>query len=140
MAFTFHKSERLCSKNIIEQLFIKGSRGFSQFPFRFSWVPIHLDSPSPVQVLIVVSKRNFPKAHQRNQVKRQIRELYRLNKSALYDTMPNGKQCALMVSYIAKEKILYHDLSKTFRQAIIRLSNELQKTDQDAIHPADKNL
>ena len=73
MAFTFHKSEKLCSKKIIEKLFQKGNRGYTEFPFRFSWLDIQLDSPSPIQVLITVSKRNFHKANHRNQIKRQLR-------------------------------------------------------------------
>ncbi len=141
MAFTFKKSERLCNKSVITQLFTKGNRGFTQFPFRFSWVSAKLDSESALQVLITVSKRNFPKANQRNQIKRQIRELYRLEKNILTDILPeNGNQYALMISYIAKEKMLHQELSKIFHQSFFRLKSDLKKTDTSAIHPSDKVL
>lgn len=141
MAFTFKKSERLCNKGVITQLFSKGNRGFTQFPFRFSWVPAKLDSESPIQVLITVSKRNFPKANQRNQIKRQIRELYRLQKNTIADAlMENNTQYALMIAYVAKEKILQQELSKIFHQAILRFKSDFKKTDTGTIHPTDKVL
>jgi ribonuclease P protein component len=141
MAFTFQKSERLCSKYIIEQLFVKGNRGFSQFPFRFSWTPAKLDSSSPIQVLITVSKRNFPKANQRNQIKRLVRELYRLNKHVLYDVVSKKEtQYALMISYIAKEKILHQELSKIFHQSLLKLLIEFEKTDSSTVYPSDQVL
>jgi ribonuclease P protein component len=140
MAFTFAKSERLCNKSVITQLFHKGNRGFTQFPFRFSWVSVKLDDPIPIQVLITASKRNFPKANQRNQVKRQVRELYRLNKHILYSAIEADTQYALMISYLAKEKILHQELSKLFHQAILRFTSELKKADTGALSPADKVL
>jgi ribonuclease P protein component len=128
MAFTFQKSEKLCSKKIIEKLFSKGNRGFTEFPFRFSWVEVKLDSTFPIQVLITVSKRNFPKAAHRNQIKRQIRELYRTHKNKLYEYfLESDKQFALMISYIAKEKMLHQELSKLFHQSILRLKSDLEK-------------
>src|ERR1700741_2957518 len=101
MAFTFHKSERLCSKKLIAQLFVKGNRGFSRFPFRFTWVEAKLDTNSSVQVLFIVSKRNFPHSSASNKVKRQMRELYRLAKPRLYEVLQlQGKQIALSISYM----------------------------------------
>jgi ribonuclease P protein component len=141
MAFTFTKSERLCNKSVITQLFQKGNRGFTQFPFRFSWVPAQLESPYPMQVLITASKRNFPTANKRNQVKRQIRELYRLNKHTLYDAAStNNSQYALMISYLAKEKMLHQELSKVFQQAILRFTSDLKKTDTGSFSSANKVL
>jgi len=128
MAFTFQKSEKLCSKKIIEKLFSKGNRGFTEFPFRFSWIEVKLDSNYPIQVLITVSKRNFPKATHRNQIKRQVRELYRTHKNKLYeDFLESDKQFALMISYIAKEKMLHQELLKLFHQSILRLKSDLEK-------------
>ena len=127
MAFTFKKSEKLCSKKVIEQLFSKGNSGFTLFPFRFLWVATTLDSGVPTQILITVSKKNFPKSTQRNRIKRQIRELYRTNKEILYtDILKTDKQFALMISYLAKDKMLYQDLSKIFHQSILRLKSDLK--------------
>ena len=60
-------------------------------------------SETPAQVLISVSKKYFKKAVDRNRLKRQIREAYRLNKYILH---PEGKTivAVLGIIYIGKEK------------------------------------
>ncbi len=124
--YTFHKSERLCSKKLIAQLFVKGNRGFSRFPFRFSWVSASLDAQVPVQVLFIVPKRIYPKATSRNKIKRQLRELYRLTKPALYDCL-GDQQIALSISYTAPEAKSHPELSELFSQGIKQLCYELSK-------------
>lgn len=124
--YTFHKTERLCSKKLIAQLFVKGNRGFSRFPFRFSWVSASLDEQVPAQVLFIVPKRSYPKATSRNKIKRQLRELYRLAKPALYECL-GDRQIALSVSYTAPTAKSYQELSEPFSQSIKQLCYELSK-------------
>ena len=83
---TFRKAERLCSKKQIEALFAGGNRSLSAYPLRvvYNTHPLH---PSPVQVLISVSKRHFKHAVDRNRIKRLIREAYRLNRHLLTETL-----------------------------------------------------
>lgn len=126
MFYTFHKSERLCSKKLIAQLFTKGNRGFTRFPFRFSWVATPLDAPTPVQVLFVVSKRNFPNATDRNKIKRHLRELYRLNKQQLYDAIQD-KQIALAIMYIAPSHLTFAEMQTLFNTALKQLIKDVAK-------------
>ena len=76
-SYSFGKDERLCGKRDIQELFQKGS-SFYLYPFKIIWME---DQGDQSQVLISVSKRLFKKAADRNRLKRQIREGYRLNKS-----------------------------------------------------------
>ena len=77
---TFRKSERLCSKKVIDALFAGGNKSFSAYPLRV----VYMENSEPgVKVLISVSKRHFKHAVDRNRVKRQIREAYRNNKDIL---------------------------------------------------------
>lgn len=138
--YTFHKSERLCSKKLIAQLFIKGNRGFSRFPFRFIWVPAVLDAPVPVQVLFVVPKRNFPNATSRNRIKRQLRECYRLHKPALYQNLGSNKQIALSILFNAPSEISFSELSGIFATCMKQLINDLEKNHPGTIHPAHPDL
>lgn len=141
MAFTFHKSERLCSKKLIAQLFVKGNRGFSRFPFRFTWVEAKLDTPYPVQVLFIVSKRNFPHASARNKVKRQLRELYRHAKHELYGILqPSGKQIALSVAYMSPAQLNTQELSVLFSTGIKHLCYEMAKHHPGPVHPSDQDI
>jgi ribonuclease P protein component len=99
---TFSKSERLASRKTIEKIIAEGN-SFSQYPFRLSWIKTELTSASPAQVAMVVSKRNFKRAVDRNRIKRLMREVYRKNKSGFYQTLTNkNMQCALLLMYTGK--------------------------------------
>ncbi|AFM05992.1 ribonuclease P protein component [Bernardetia litoralis DSM 6794] len=86
---TFSKKERLSSVKDIETLFKKGKSLFV-FPLKVVFIPKKLEDITeennqkvipPARLLVSVSKRNFKKAVDRNHIKRQIREGYRLQKS-----------------------------------------------------------
>lgn len=79
----FRKSERLCRKKYIDELFASG-KSFYSYPFRLVWMPISDKLPLPAQLGISVQKRMFKKAVHRNLIKRRIREAYRKNKSEIY--------------------------------------------------------
>lgn len=70
------------SRKLIEQLFAQGG-GYSAaaFPIRIVWKP--LDEGSATQTLMSVSKRHMHHAVDRNRVKRQLRECFRLNNHLL---------------------------------------------------------
>ena len=85
MNFTFPKKERICRKIIIDKLFCGGNTAMTVFPLRAIFMTEQLkdNDKYPVQVLISVSKRRMHHAVDRNRLKRQIRETYRLNKNQL---------------------------------------------------------
>ncbi len=83
--FTFKKTERICSKRIIDALFAGGNPSIAIYPLRAVYMQI--DNPTaPVSILVSVPKRRFRHAVDRNRMKRQVREAYRLNKHILLDT------------------------------------------------------
>lgn len=128
-AYTFTKYERLCSKSIIDTLFEKGNRTYARFPFRFLYVSAPVEGPYPVQVLITVSRKNFPKSTQRNKIKRQLRELYRTHKHILYQALEGKPQrFALMVAYQSKENMPYSKILPVFKQCIQFVADDMAKT------------
>jgi ribonuclease P protein component len=105
---TFKKEERLCAKKTIDFLFKNGKPMFS-YPFNVKWHYNDLTTTFPAQVLIVVSKRNFKKAKDRNRIKRIIREAYRLHKHILYQYLNDkNKKIVLTLIYTEKEILNYH--------------------------------
>ncbi len=78
--FTFSKSERLCGNTQVDRLFAEGNRQIAVFPVRLVW--LLTDTPG-VRILISAPKRKFHHAVDRNRVKRQIREFYRLHSASL---------------------------------------------------------
>ena len=99
--FSFHKSERLCSKRIIDALFAGGSKSMSAFPLRVVFMPVPVEAPAPlVSILVSVSKRRFKRAVKRNRVKRQIREAYRKQKHILTSVLPTPSGQGLVVAFL----------------------------------------
>ncbi|MEX0968300.1 MAG: ribonuclease P protein component [Bacteroidia bacterium] len=107
---TFSKEERLCSNKIIERLLDRQQNSsVFIFPILFAWIETPLPGRFPTQVLISVPRRRFRKAHDRNLLKRRLREAYRLHKHQLYDFLRNRQmQVALLVMYNSNE---LHDYS-----------------------------
>lgn len=77
--FSFSKHSRLKSNGQISALAKTGERLF-QHPFLTLY---HFKEGSGVRVAISVPKKHYKKAVDRNQVKRHVREAFRLNKVAL---------------------------------------------------------
>lgn len=119
-SFRFYKSEKLCSNILVAKLFEKGNRSLNRFPFRFTWLYEQHPGNYPAQVLFVVSKRSFPAAHDRNSVKRQMRELYRLHKHELYEKL-GDKKLILQIAYTAKSRMASAELKSIFIQAFDEL-------------------
>jgi ribonuclease P protein component len=82
------------------------------------------DEDIPVQILISVSKRIFKKAVDRNQVKRYIREAYRIQKSILWDKIDSG-QLQFGVMYIDKEVRDFAFHQKAIERLLRKLSKEV---------------
>jgi ribonuclease P protein component len=128
-SYTFNKAERLCSKTLIDNLFSKGNSVVSQFPFRILWQAVHEPSWSyPAQVMVSVSKKNFPAAVNRNRIKRQMRELYRLKKHHLYaQLLKNEMQVVLSVTFQGKEQLEHHVLKSAFDKIMNKLTGQLDQ-------------
>ena len=116
MDFTFSKIERLCSKKAIDDLFANG-KSKTQFPFKLIYKQTDFESPFPVRVMFVVPKKKHKRANKRNDIKRRMREVYRLNKHTLYESLQTQK-IDLMFICLSNEELEYVTIEKSMLQLI----------------------
>jgi ribonuclease P protein component len=111
---TFSKSEKLCSKKAIEELFQHG-KSFYCSPFLIVWGYSKSEIPYPAQVAFSVSKKAFKLAVTRNLIKRRTREAYRKNKAGLYDFLISSNK-KIVFTIIFRENTIPD--FKTFEKSI----------------------
>lgn len=121
------KSERLSSQKQIQALFSNG-KSFNARPFAIRYLELAEPGQNEHQILVSVSKRNFKHAVDRNRIKRQIREAYRLNKHLLAD-LPD--KYAIAYIYTFKKMIAYKELENKLIESLSRLQTELSKRNED---------
>ena len=99
---TFSKKERVVSRKLMDALFQSGnSKSVVAFPLRVVYLYTErAEGEEPAQVLVSVSKRHFKHAVDRNRVKRQIREAYRLTKHVVMETMDAHSEKRLVMAFI----------------------------------------
>ena len=126
---TFSKSERLCSKKAIDALF-KNGKSFYCSPFLIVWAFGNSDMPSPAQVALSVSKKEFKLAVTRNLIKRRTREAYRKNKAILYDFLIASNKKIIFTMIFRDNSIPdYQTIEAAVKEMIkifIRITDELK--------------
>ncbi len=117
MNFRFPKSEKLKSKKTIELLFQEG-KSVSKFPIKVFYLPIV--NYEKTQAGFAVPKRNFKNAVDRNRIKRQLREAYRLQKHLLKNE--DGSRFALFFLYLGKDKLPYDFIDRGMRKLLEKIN------------------
>ena len=125
---TFRKSERLCSRKILESLASKG-RNIHIPPFRIVWLFSELTKEVPAQIAFAVPKRNIKNAVERNRIKRLMRESYRKNKSTLFSLIvEQEKRVALLYIFTGKEAVSHDETELKTKSILLQLAQDLKKS------------
>jgi ribonuclease P protein component len=122
--FTLHKKERLKSRKALEQLFSSG-KSFVIAPYRIIYQP----AEAGLLFTVGVSARNFKKAVDRNRIKRQTREAYRLQKLPLKEWLASHQTgLHLFLMYTGREKQDYQLLQTSVQKIISKLIKSLHES------------
>ena len=123
MGFLFPKSEKLKREKAIKQVFSQG-KGVYKYPFKVVLVPGEfIEGEELPKVMVSAPKRAFKKAVDRNRIKRQIREAYRLSKSEWLANVAN-KPAYLAIMYVAKEHNSSELIQKKLKKVLYLLSEQ----------------
>jgi ribonuclease P protein component len=114
---TFPREEKLKSRKMIGDIFTNGFV-VKSYPIRIQFAFHDLTDLPRCQVGVSVSKRNFKSAVDRNRIKRQLREVYRLNKTDLINKLEaRDKHLAMMIIYTNNEKWDYSKIETKVNDA-----------------------
>lgn len=124
--FTLPKEERLSRKRDVDQLFAKG-RTFVAFPLRVIYLIVKEEFLVPSSFLVSVSKKRFKRAVDRNRVKRQMREAYRVRKHELLGVL-TGSDRRIWIAFLYMDKEIYPQvkIEKAMEKAIQILRRKLR--------------
>ncbi len=122
--FQFPKKQKLCSEKVIERLFENG-KSISEKPFRVVWNFEKNNDKVFVKSLIIVSKKRFKLAVNRNILKRRIKEIFRLQKKQLECFLEShNQQLNLAIIYQQEEILDYKLLEEKINLLLTRLIKE----------------
>lgn len=129
MDFRLTKEERLSSKQVIDRLFSGGSGSMAVYPLRVVWMVTTRqpdDQTPPVRMLVSVPKKRFRHAVDRNRLKRQVREAFRLNKHILWKALADtDKRVDIGFISITDTPVQSYAVRRSVVKTLVRISEKL---------------
>lgn len=130
-----YKKEKLCSPTAIDMLFAREPAadvvGALAYPLRAQWRPNpRRRSDAPIAFLISVPKRRLRHAVDRVQMRRRIREAYRLNHHSY--ALPDGVRLDVGFVYVADRPLSYAAVERAMRRLLKSISTAVSAA-SDAI-------
>lgn len=128
---SFGKEYKLCSQKVIEQIF-RADLKVKQFPFVLHYSFHTLPTTKSFQAVISAPKRIFRKAHERNRIKRLMKEVLRKQKSSLEnELLAQNKQLALFLIYTSKEELEYKVLKAKMEHLLQKLILVIKESSEE---------
>ena len=112
--FTLNKNSTLKSKKDIEHLFVNGNKICDKL------ICLYFIKKSNGKVTFSVGKKTHHLAHNRNRIKRLMRESFRLN------WLEDSVSYNLLFVFISKEIYNYSNIENSIKSLIIRLNKNNQ--------------
>lgn len=126
---SFPKTEKLKHRKLFDQLFKHGQRAF-KYPVTAIWVKTELPVSHPIQVGFSAPKKNYRKAVQRNEIKRIMREAYRVQKHSLFDYLASTEQqIALLLITVKTNNTSYEALQPKILLLLQEIEEKLRNAE-----------
>ena len=97
----------------MESVFAQGTT-LKKFPLIAKYKRVEFEDEVPIKVVISIPKRLVKKAVDRNRVRRQIKEAYRLDRTNLKNNLANNKISCFFLIYTEKKIRFIRKLKKKY--------------------------
>lgn len=121
-----YKAEKLCSQTALDMLFGRTARPGCPpsskslcYPLRAVWMSNPVNAGQPAKFMIMVPKRRLRHAVDRVQMRRRIREAYRLNRN-LFEAQTPGLNIAFI--YVADTLKPYAAIDRAMRHLLTTIA------------------
>lgn len=122
------KAYKLCSRKTIDLLFNEGQQ-LRSYPFTVYYTLQSNTENKAFQLVFSAPKRAFKRAHDRNYIKRLMKETFRKQKHALENTLiTQHQQWVFFIIYNQRELPVYADLEKNMTKMLQKLLNEISES------------
>lgn len=110
----------------VQRLFTEKTGSFFVYPLKLIWLE-HKDVGAPeIRVLLAVPKKRFRHAHERNRVKRILREVYRNNSHQIKEHLTSkGIKIDLSIAYVGEKEIVRQEVERIFLSIAQRFVQEV---------------
>lgn len=121
------KADILRHKKAISYLFEdKSALKLQSFPLKCILVENTIIRQEQLQVLFIVPSRVIRKAHDRNLIRRRIKEAYRIRKEEIKQLLGSQRQINLGLLYTSNEVLSYDQIVKSLNKIINDLSQKVK--------------
>ena len=118
---TLQKLEKLSHKASIDAIFQKKGKSIFKTPVLLAYYKTDLRTPFPCQLFVSVGKRKFKHAVDRNRIKRQLTDIYRLQKHRIHEAIPLETKYAIGILFLGKKMPTHSELERHLIAAIDEL-------------------
>ncbi len=122
--FSLYKSEKLCSQTAVSRLFA-GGLSVKSYPLRAVFAVSNRADGAPARFLITIPKKKIRKAVDRVQMRRRVREAYRLNRQYLVPLLREREiKVDIAFIYLSEEKKDYALIEQKMQSLLTQIAEK----------------
>lgn len=127
--YSFPKQEKLAHQKLFDAIFKNGNRAF-EYPFLALWSEVSIAENVSVQAGFSVPKKHFKKAHDRNRIKRWLREAFRTENAELKKVLTHkNTQIAVIFITVKSDNISFDLVQPKIKLLLTKITEQVSNAE-----------